>query len=290
MSKQLFENLIQTNRLSHAYFLEGGNGEDFALWLSSRILCEGHDEEECLTCRRIYHYNHPDVVIIRPEGLAIKVDQIRALHEKAAYKSADGNGQVFIIVGADKMNPQASNALLKFLEEPKPDVTILLLGESRELLLETIKSRVQVVRLPEYQGFMKSAIERGLTFESLGLFEEIHATVEQAEEYKEVADKWVATIRDTFDSSKLQALQKVQTWEKLFEGKEQRNLCLRLVQSYVKALFSEKKGAYHLWGNVPNIEWSHLVQWGKALDELTRGLHSNGHFTLQLENFAKKVL
>ncbi|HCG4535996.1 TPA: hypothetical protein NJY08_004846 [Salmonella enterica subsp. enterica serovar Typhi str. AG3] len=289
MSKELFDKLIINNNLNHAYYLEGGNNENFALWLASRILCGGH-ENDCIVCSRIQHYNHPDVVTIRPEGLAIKVDQIRELQEKASYRSAEGKGQVFIIVGADKMNPQASNALLKFLEEPKSNVTILLLGESRELLLETIKSRVQCVKLEQHQGFMKEAVKRGLMFESLGLFEEIHASVEQAEEFKEVGDQWISTIHETLNSPKLFALQKVQFWEKIFEGKEQRNLCVRFIQSYVKALFSEKKGSYHLWGNVPTYEWNRLVEWGNAVDELTRGIHSNGHFTLQMENFLKKVL
>lgn len=289
MSKALFENLIDKNRLSHAYFLEGGIGEGFALWLASRILCDAH-ESDCITCSRISNYNHPDVIVIRPEGLDIKVDQIRELHYKAAYKSVDGNGQIFIVVGADKMNLQASNALLKFLEEPKPDVTILLLGQSRDSLIETIRSRVQVVRLPESQGFMKEAVSRGLMFESLGIFEEIYATVDQAEAFKDIADSWVSTILTTFNSTKLQALQKAQAWENLFEGKEQRNLCVRLLQSYVKALIAEKKGAYHLWGQLPTYEWNQLVQWSEAVDQLTRALQSNGHFTLQLESFVKRVM
>lgn len=289
MSKELFEQLIKKNQLSHAYFIEGGNNEGFALWLASRILCGGHDEN-CLICSRVLHYNHPDVILARPDGLAIKVDQIRELHEKASYKSAEGKGQVFIIVGADKMNQQASNALLKFLEEPKANVTILLLGESKELLLETIRSRVQIVKLPQYQGFMKEAVKRGLLFNSLGLFEEINASIEQAETYKDVADQWVSSIRNTLNASKSHALQEVQLWEKTFEGKEQRNLCIRFIQSYVKALFAEKKGSYHLWGSIPKYEWNKLIEWGQAVDELTRGIHSNGHFTLQLENFLKRVL
>ncbi len=287
MSKTLFEKLISTNNLSHAYFIEGGN-EKFSLWLASKILCVGHDDD-CITCKRIYNHNHPDVIYIRPEGLAIKVDQIREIQEKAAYKSADGKGQVIIIQGADKMNIQASNAFLKFLEEPKPNVTILLLGQSKENLIETIKSRVQVVKLEDNDGFMKEAVSRGLMFKGLGLFEEIHVSVEQAEEYKDVADTWIESIRDVLESSKLHALQKVQLWEKQFENKDQRNICLRLIQSYVKALFAEAKGTYHLWGNVPKYPWPELLKWGNAIDELSRSFYSNGHFTLQMESFINKT-
>lgn len=288
MSKELFENLISTKRLSHAYFLEGGN-ERFALWLASRIICGGH-EDNCITCKRVNNHNHPDVILIRPEGLNVKVDQIREINERAAYKSADGKGQVFIIDGADKMNVQASNAFLKFLEEPKPNVTILLLGQTREPLLDTIRSRVQIVKLEDNEDFMKIAVSRGLMFKGLGIFEEIHVTVEQAEELKDVADKWIETIRETLESSKLHALQKVQLWEKEFENREQRNICLRLIQSYVKALYAEAKGTYHLWGNVPKYQWSGLLKWGDAIEELSRATYSNGHFTLQMESFIKKVM
>lgn len=287
MSKDLFENLISTNRLNHAYFLEGGN-EKFSLWLASKILCGGHDGE-CITCRRIYNHNHPDVIYIRPEGLDIKVDQIREIHAKAAYKSADGNGQVIIIQNADRMNIQASNAFLKFLEEPKQDVNILLLGQSKEGLIETIRSRIQVVKMDESDGFMNEAVSRGLMFKGLGIFEEIHVNVDQAEQFKDVADDWIKAIRDVLESSKLHATQKVQLWEKQFENKEQRNICLRLIQSYVKALYAETKGTYHLWGNVPKYTWQELLIWGSATDELSRSLYSNGHFTLQMEGFIKKV-
>lgn len=287
MSKTLFENLISTNRLNHAYFLEGGN-EKFSLWLASKILCGGHDDD-CITCKRINNLNHPDVIYIRPEGTEVKVDQIREIHEKAAYKSADGNGQVFIIQGADKMNVQASNAFLKFLEEPKQNVTILLLGYTKENLIETIKSRVQVVKLDVRDGFMKEAVKRGLMFKGLGIFEEINVSVDQAEELKDVADNWIKTISDVFTSSKLHALQKVQLFEKQFENKEQRNICLKLIQSYVKALYAEAKGIYHPWGNVPKYTWAELLIWGNAIDDLSKSLYSNGHFTLQMESFVKKV-
>lgn len=288
MAKALFENLINSNRLSHAYFLEGGN-EEFSLWLASRILCGGHDDD-CITCRRINNHNHPDVIYIRPEGLEVKVNQIREINEKAAYKSVDGNGQVFIVQSADKMNLQASNAFLKFLEEPKSNVIILLLGQSKDNLIETIRSRVQVVKLENSNSsFMNVAVSRGLMFKSLGIFEEIHISVDLAEELKEVADNWVESIKDVLESSKLHAMQKVQLWETQFKNREQRNICLKLIQSYVNALYAEAKGTYHLWGNVPKYEWSELLKWGRAVDELSRSFYSNGHFTLQIESFTKKV-
>lgn len=289
MSKQLLEQLITSGKLSHAYYFEGGAGESTALWLATKLLCCGNGEP-CLTCSRIVHYNHPDVMVVRPNGLAIKVDQIREVHERAAFKSSDGKGQVFIITNADVMNLQAANAFLKFLEEPKDGVTIILTGSSRSSLIETIRSRVQVIELPERQGFMKEAVSKGLNFKALGIFEELSISVEQAAEVADVADKWVDTIKQTFGLSRNQALQSVQAWKELFEDKTQRQLCIRLIQSYVKALFATKKGIYQNWGTLPIYSWEDLTNWGEAVDELTRAFYSNGQFNLHIESFIKKVI
>lgn len=288
MSKLLIENLINTGRLSHAYYLEGASDE-IALWMASKILCCGSGAS-CITCSRIFNLNHPDVMFVRQEGLSITVNQIRELHEKAAYKSYDGNGQVFIISNADSMNVQAANAFLKFLEEPKDGVTIIMTGRSKNALLETVRSRVQVIEFSAGQGFMKAAISKGLNFESLGIFEDINISVEKAEEFSNIADSWVDTIKQTLNSTQNRALQEVQGWESLFENKEQRNICVRLIQSYVKSLFANKKGAFHSWGDVPKYEWSELVSWGAATDELTRAFHSNGQFIMHVESFIKKTI
>lgn len=289
MSKQLLEKLVENNQLSHAYYLEGGAGEATAIWLATKILCCGNGEP-CMTCTRILHHNHPDVMVVRPNGIAIKVDQIREIHGKAAFKSSEGKGQVFIISNADVMNLQAANAFLTFLEEPKAGVTIILTGTSRSSLIETIRSRVQIIELPERQGFMKEAVNKGLNFKSLGIFEELNISVAQAEEIADVADKWVDSIKHTFELTCNRALQSVQAWKEIYTDKTQRQYCIRLIQSYVKALFSTKKGAFQNWGNLPVYSWEELTVWGEAVDELTRAFHSNGQFNLHIERFIKKTM
>lgn len=289
MSKQLLEKLIELKQLSHAYYLEGGAGESTAIWLATKLLCCGNGEP-CMNCTRIYNHNHPDVMVVRPNGIAIKVEQIRELQDKAAFKSSEGKGQVFIISNADVMNLQAANAFLKFLEDPKEGVTIILTGLSRSSLIETIRSRVQIIELPERQGFMKEAVNKGLDFKSLGIFEELNISVGQAEEIADVADKWVDSIKQTFELTCNHALQSVQLWKDMFTDKTQRLYCIRLIQSYVKALFSTKRGTFHNWGYLPVYSWRELTVWGEAVDELTRAFHSNGQFNLHIERFIKQTM
>ena len=70
-------------------------------------------------------------------------DIIRSL----ALKSYEGGWKMVVVWMAEKMNEQAANELLKTLEEPTPGTVILLVAESDERLLQTIRSRVQTVRL-----------------------------------------------------------------------------------------------------------------------------------------------
>jgi len=103
----------------------------------------------CLSCRKVLHGNHPDVhVITRPaDKQFILIEQIRELQGSAARRTLEGRRNIFIIDGAHEMNPQSANCLLKTLEEPKPDVILLLTVPDAGLLLPTILSRVQLISM-----------------------------------------------------------------------------------------------------------------------------------------------
>ena len=78
----------------------------------------------------------------------VKVDQIRALSSFAVASPQVGHHKVAIIDRADQLNINAANALLKTLEEPLPDVTLILLQESGRPVIPTIRSRCQTLTLP----------------------------------------------------------------------------------------------------------------------------------------------
>jgi DNA polymerase-3 subunit delta' len=93
------------------------------------------------------HNNHPDVHYIQrpPDKQFILIDQVRTLQSDSARKTLEGRRNIFIIEGMHEMNNQAANCLLKTLEEPEPDVVLLLTAPDPGLLLPTILSRVQQV-------------------------------------------------------------------------------------------------------------------------------------------------
>ena len=104
---------------------------------------------ECLTCGQIERMVHPDLTIVEAEraGGQIKVDQIRDLQHGLSLAPYDGNYRIALILRFEEANQQASNALLKTLEEPPRNVILLLTAESAERLLPTIVSRCEVIRL-----------------------------------------------------------------------------------------------------------------------------------------------
>ena len=89
----------------------------------------------------------------------ITVDEVRRLKSFFQLSSADGGRRVAIVDSADEMNPNAANALLKVLEEPPADVTLLLVSHQPSGLLPTIRSRCRELRLvPMSPGEMAEAM------------------------------------------------------------------------------------------------------------------------------------
>ncbi len=136
-------------KLSHAYIFHGPKGtgkRKTARLFAQTLFCrEGLTEAcgRCVECRKFLHDNHPDFHPILPEGASIKIDQIRELQKEFSFRTASSQSKIYVIEQAEKMTVQASNSLLKFLEEPGSQVIALLLTENGHALLPTIRSRAQ---------------------------------------------------------------------------------------------------------------------------------------------------
>lgn len=101
----------------------------------------------CAACKRIARGVHADVLFVEAgETGIIKVDQVRDAIERAAYRPFEGRRRVVIIDGADALNAEAQNALLKTLEEPPAASTFILVTSRPDMLLPTVLSRCQRLR------------------------------------------------------------------------------------------------------------------------------------------------
>jgi len=96
----------------------------------------------CAACVRIARGVHPDVLIVEPGDTgAIKIEQVRDVVDRAAYRPFEGTRRVVIIDEADALMASAQNALLKTLEEPPPGSVFILLTSRPDMLLATVRSR-----------------------------------------------------------------------------------------------------------------------------------------------------
>lgn len=148
---------VARGRLSHAYLIEGRRGSGkraLALRLAAAANCERRSEDgslpcgECPSCRKVLDRKTPDVhVLERGERATIGVETIRDLRYEMGLSATELDTSVFIISDADAMTAAAQNALLIALEEPPRSLLLLLLCESAEGMLTTIRSRVQLLRM-----------------------------------------------------------------------------------------------------------------------------------------------
>ncbi|MFZ5944519.1 MAG: DNA polymerase III subunit delta' [Bacillota bacterium] len=151
---QMLKNSIQSRHISHAYIFSGPEGvgkRTTALAFAQGINCLqpslNLDERcSCLSCRKSMGGNHPDIEIIRPEGLSIKIDQVRTLRNKVFYKCYESKFKVIIIDDAHLFTIEAANSLLKVLEEPPEKTIFILITAESQQLPDTIVSRCQQIQ------------------------------------------------------------------------------------------------------------------------------------------------
>lgn len=132
-----------------------------AVDLAAGLLCTAPDAVmrpcgACRSCRLALARHHPDVHVLGPDGpgrqvviggAGSKARGIRDLIGELALLPVEGGVRVAIIENADRMNEDAQAALLKTLEEPPPDATIVLCADAEETVLPTIRSRCARIRL-----------------------------------------------------------------------------------------------------------------------------------------------
>jgi DNA polymerase-3 subunit delta' len=129
---------------------EGVGKEMAARAFVSALLCRAPGSDgacgACPDCRLLASGGHPNLLRIVPETQFLRIDEIRALKEELSLKAFSDRPRAAILVPADRMTPQAANALLKTLEEPPPGTHLLLVAHRVSQVMPTIVSRCQ--RIP----------------------------------------------------------------------------------------------------------------------------------------------
>ncbi len=157
---------MHTGNMPHALLFSGMPGIGKAVVareLAKLLNCldphEGDCCDRCSSCRKIDASIHPDFLWITNEGTFIKIDQIRELRSRLKYRPFEGKWRSVVIEGAQNLKEEASNALLKLLEEPPGQNIFMLLVLEPQMLLPTIVSRCCHIR---FQPLDINWIERHL--------------------------------------------------------------------------------------------------------------------------------
>ena len=137
--------------MTHAWLFTGppGSGRSVAARaFAAGLQCErGVGCGHCEACAQSLSGAHPDVAVIVPEGLHLKIKEAREIILRSSRAPTRGRWQVTLIEDADRMEERTSNTLLKAIEEPPPHGVLLLCAPSVEDLLPTIRSRCRLVAL-----------------------------------------------------------------------------------------------------------------------------------------------
>lgn len=111
---------------------------------TGKFVFPAHDDRDAH--KKVVWSEHKDVGMLRPYNRNILVDAVRDLETESNFRPAEGRARVFLIEGAERLNDSSSNALLKTLEETPPTTHIILITDRHAGLLQTIRSRCQVIR------------------------------------------------------------------------------------------------------------------------------------------------
>ena len=153
---------------AHAYLLHGPPGvgkRAAALTFAAELL--GSPE-------RVQRLAHPDLYVLEPLGDQIRIDAVRELRRDLHMRPFEADRRVYLVFGADLMNEDAADALLKDLEEPPPYAVLVLVANDLGPLPETIRSRCQLV---PFRRLSERAVREEIDRRAPGLGEEERTTL-----------------------------------------------------------------------------------------------------------------
>lgn len=211
----ILKSSIDQERVAHAYLFLGPDGtgkQKAALEFPKFLNCQNRGDDSCGSCPsciKIAKEAHPDIFVVRKgdDKAKLSIKKIRLLQQRLSLKPFEAKYKVAVIVDAQEMTEEASNSLLKMLEEPSPDTVFVLIASNQKKLADTIISRCQIVR---FRPLTRKEVDRILIDdfsmeegEAKFLSAVSNANVEKALSLKEEdAIAWKNDIIDKFSRSK----------------------------------------------------------------------------------------
>lgn len=148
---------ISSGTLPHSIIIEGADGSGkstIARHIALLLNCK-HSPELCYSCdncKKVLGKNHADVIYVNlPEGKAqMGIESVRFMKSDVYIMPNESDYKIYIVESADKMTVEAQNAFLKIFEEPPSYAVFILLCESADALLVTVRSRGTILRTERF--------------------------------------------------------------------------------------------------------------------------------------------
>ncbi|MBM7543138.1 DNA polymerase III subunit delta' [Amphibacillus cookii] len=311
---EMLKQMLIRNRTAHAYLIHGDSGagkEEIGHLLAKSLFCKervGENPcEKCKDCLRINSGNHPDVHWIKPDGSSIKKEQIAHLQKEFTYTGLESNQKAYLISQADQMTMNAANRLLKFLEEPNRQTTAILMTENSQNILDTIKSRCQVIALkPLSPLIIQQELEASdVIADNARLFAVLTNNLEAAkaldqDEWFAQARKLVVQLISTLQTKQDETLWFIQKqWMDHFSNRDQLEMGLDLLMYWFKDLIYlhiDQQAAIVFRAYLSELEKGRWV-WSRkdtteilyAIMEAKRHIAQNVHPTLVMEQLTLQM-
>ncbi|NTU69974.1 DNA polymerase III subunit [bacterium] len=143
---------IKDKDIAHAYLFCGperiGKKKVAKAFIKAMLCTKTKSGEYCSicdSCKKIDSNSYPDAIILEGDE-DIKIGEIRNITANLSLKPFNSPYKIVLVDNADRMTEEASNALLKTLEEPTGHAVIILISQSKNLLLPTIVSRTRTIK------------------------------------------------------------------------------------------------------------------------------------------------
>ena len=282
------ENCLKNERIAQAYLFLGPEGvgkSTVARWfLSDKLVGVDSTGIEA----------HPDFSLLQREQNektgrlknSISIEQVRALRERLSMSSFSGGRKAALIANAEWMSNEASNALLKTLEEPTKQTTIILTAASEARLPETIKSRCQVLRFnlvsaKEIEDYLmdnggQATVASQISKSAYGRPGQAIAYLQNPEllaEYQTEVKRFEQTLTHPL-STRLTLAEQI-----IKKDKSSKENVLGKLDLWERVLHD------HLHKDIDNKEVSRWAQAIRSLHETRKAIFANTNLQISLENF-----
>ena len=145
-----FSNMLENDRMAHSFLIYGEKGlgkKQIADYLAMMLVCESDGDKpcgNCRSCRSAADHCHPDIIYAEHSGKlnGFSVETIRNICADVYIRPNNTDRKIYLFTDADAITVQAQNSLLKLIEEPPAYAYFIFTASSKNILLETILSRI----------------------------------------------------------------------------------------------------------------------------------------------------